>query len=72
MKGNRESEGEEMRGRVNPEKGEAEFPATIDTYGKIHVPDYVREMLGITKKKVRVQVSMQVKEEFESEEKKED
>ena len=66
------SEGEEMSGSVNTEKGEAEFPATIDTYGKIHVPDYVREMLGITKKKVRVQVSMQVREEFESGEKKED
>lgn len=57
------SEGEEMSGRVNIEKQEAEFPATIDTYGKIHVPDYVREMLGI-KTKVRVQVLIQVKEEF--------
>lgn len=65
MKGNKESEGEEMSGSVNTEKGEAVFPATIDTYGKIHVPDYVREMLGITKKKVRVQVRMEVKEEFE-------
>jgi bifunctional DNA-binding transcriptional regulator/antitoxin component of YhaV-PrlF toxin-antitoxin module len=58
------NEGEAMSGRVSPEKREAEFPATIDSYGKVHVPDYVREMLKIRGKKVRVQVWIQVREVF--------
>ena len=56
---------EEMSGSVNVEKGEASFPAVIDTLGKVVIPGYVREMLKIGGKKVRVQIQMQVKEEFE-------
>ena len=62
----RESEGETLSGSVNVENREADFPATLDRHGKISVPDYVREMLGIARKKVRVHVSIQVKEEFVS------
>ena len=49
-------------GRVNAEKGEAEFPSTIDTHGKLVVPDHVRGLLGIQKKKAVVQVFIRVEE----------
>lgn len=64
--GESESESEEiMSGRVSVEKGEADFPGTLDTMGRILVPDYVREMLQLNRRKARVQVLMQVKEVFE-------
>lgn len=62
-KGDVLEEGEEkFEGSINTKKGTAKFPATMDTLGKIVVPMYVRNRLGLKGKTVEMQVAIEVRE----------